>query len=333
MQALLDLLYSGNSLSQSDTRALFIEIIKGKLEPTQLAGALIGMKVRGETPAEIAGAAEALLSDAKPFPSPDYLFADIVGTGGDGSDSINISTASAIVAAACGLKIAKHGNRSVSSKSGSSDLLAAFGVDLNMSPDLSREALDRLNVCFLFAPHYHTGFKHAMPVRQALKTRTIFNVLGPLINPARPKLALVGVYSEKLIKPMAEALLALNYQRAMVVHGNGLDEVTIDGPTQVAELNNGKIIHYSVTPDDFGLPTYHQDDLRGGEPELNRALITQLLQGHGEKAHNAAVALNVAMLMRLFGHENLADNAKTVLNVIESGKAYEVINQLSKIQP
>ncbi|SET07264.1 anthranilate phosphoribosyltransferase [Thorsellia anophelis] len=332
MQTLLNKLYTGQALNQLETKSLFIEIIKGNLDQAQLAGALIGMKVRGETPAEIAGAAEALLSDAKVFPSPDYLFADIVGTGGDGSDSINISTASAFVAAACGLKIAKHGNKSVSSQSGSSDLLAAFGVDLNMPPDISRKALDTLNVCFLFAPLYHTGFKHAMPVRQLLKTRTIFNVLGPLINPAHPPLALVGVYSEHLIKPMAEALLALNYQRAMVVHGNGMDEVTIDGPTHVAELNNGKIIEYMVTPDDFGLPTYSQNMLKGGDPTLNRSLITQLLQGHGEKAHNAAVAINVAMLMRLFGHENLSENTRIILDVIESGKAFNIVTQLSQLQ-
>lgn len=331
MQTIFDTLYNREILTQQQSKQLFSSIIKGELEPVQLAGALVAMKIRGEMPSEIAGAAEALLADAKPFPKPDYLFADIVGTGGDGSNSINISTASAFVAASAGLKIAKHGNRSVSSRSGSSDLLATFGINLNMEAEDSRKALDDLNLCFLFAPHYHTGFKHAMPVRQQLKTRTIFNVLGPLINPARPPLAMIGVYAEHLVEPIAEVLKTLGYKRALVVHGNGMDEVAVDSETYVAELNQGKVITYHVSPEDFGLPRYSQSDLEGGDPEENGRLITQLLQGHGEKAHNAAVAMNVAMLMRLFGHEVLRDNAQESLKVIASGEAFNLVNKLAKI--
>ncbi len=202
-------LYQAQTLSQQESHQLFSAVVRGELKPEQLAAALVSMKIRGEHPNEIAGAATALLENAAPFPRPDYLFADIVGTGGDGSNSINISTASAFVAAACGLKVAKHGNRSVSSKSGSSDLLAAFGINLDMNADKSRQALDELGVCFLFAPKYHTGFRHAMPVRQQLKTRTLFNVLGPLINPAHPPLALIGVYSPELVLPIAETLRVL----------------------------------------------------------------------------------------------------------------------------
>lgn len=198
LQPILEKLYRAETLSQQESHQLFSAVVRGEVKPEQLAAALVSMKVRGEQPQEIAGAATALLENAAPFPRPDYLFADIVGTGGDGSNSINISTASAFVAAACGLKVAKHGNRSVSSKSGSSDLLAAFGINLDMNADKSRAALDELGVCFLFAPKYHTGFRHAMPVRQQLKTRTLFNVLGPLINPAHPPLALIGVYSPEL---------------------------------------------------------------------------------------------------------------------------------------
>lgn len=186
-QSILNKLYRAQALTQQESQALFSAIARGELESSQLAAALISMKVRGETPDEIAGAASAFLADAQPFPRPDYDFADIVGTGGDGTNSINISTASAFVAASCGIKIAKHGNRSVSSRSGSSDLLAAMGIKLDLPAETSRKALDDLGVCFLFAPQYHSGFRHAMPVRQQLKTRTLFNVLGPLINPARPK--------------------------------------------------------------------------------------------------------------------------------------------------
>ncbi|MJR09477.1 hypothetical protein DOA80_08920 [Salmonella enterica subsp. enterica] len=287
------------------------------------------MKIRGEHPNEIAGAATALLENAAPFPRPEYLFADIVGTGGDGSNSINISTASAFVAAACGLKVAKHGNRSVSSKSGSSDLLAAFGINLDMNADKSRQALDELGVCFLFAPKYHTGFRHAMPVRQQLKTRTLFNVLGPLINPAHPPLALIGVYSPELVLPIAETLRVLGYQRAAVVHSGGMDEVSLHAPTIVAELHDGEIKSYQLTAEDFGLTPYHQDQLAGGTPEENRDILTRLLQGKGDAAHEAAVAANVAMLMRLHGQEDLKANAQTVLDVLRNGTAYDRVTALA----
>ncbi|AIR67987.1 Anthranilate phosphoribosyltransferase [Dickeya fangzhongdai] len=329
MQPILEKLYRADILSQAESQQLFAAIIQGELDPTQLAAALISMKVRGEHPDEIAGAATALLADAKPFPRPDYLFADIVGTGGDGTNSINISTASAFVAAACGLKVAKHGNRSVSSRSGSSDLLSAFGIKLDMSAEVSRQALDDLGVCFLFAPQYHTGFRHAMPVRQQLKTRTVFNVLGPLINPARPPLALIGVYRPELVRPIAETLKVLGYQRAAVVHGGGMDEVAIHAPTQVAELRDGQVETYQLTPHDFGLDSFALDDLLGGTPEENRDILARLLQGKGQPAHDAAVAANVALLLKLFGQEDLRQNAQQALDVIHSGQAYQRVLELA----
>ena len=338
LQPILEKLYQAETLSQQESHQLFSAVVRGEVKPEQLAAALVSMKVRGEQPQEIAGAATALLENAAPFPRPDYLFADIVGTGGDGSNSINIvpitanhniSTASAFVAAACGLKVAKHGNRSVSSKSGSSDLLAAFGINLDMNADKSRAALDELGVCFLFAPKYHTGFRHAMPVRQQLKTRTLFNVLGPLINPAHPPLALIGVYSPELVLPIAETLRVLGYQRAAVVHSGGMDEVSLHAPTVVAELHNGEIKSYQLTADDFGLTPYHQAQLAGGTPEENRDILTRLLQGKGEAAHEAAVAANVAMLMRLHGHEDLKANAQQVLDVLHSGAAYDRVTALA----
>ncbi len=262
LQPILEKLYQAQTLSQQESHQLFSAVVRGELKPEQLAAALVSMKIRGEHPNEIAGAATALLENAAPFPRPDYLFADIVGTGG-GQQQHNISTASAFVAAACGLKVAKHGNRCVSSKSGSSDLLAAFGINLDMNADKSRQALDELGVCFLFAPKYHTGFRHAMPVRQQLKTRTLFNVLGPLINPAHPPLALIGVYSPELVLPIAETLRVLGYQRAAVVHSGGMDEVSLHAPTIVAELHDGEIKSYQLTAEDFGLTPYHQEQLAG----------------------------------------------------------------------
>ena len=324
LQPILEKLYQAETLSQQESHQLFSAVVRGEVKPEQLAAALVSMKVRGEHPQETA-----LLENAAPFPRPDYPFADIVGTGGDGSNSINISTASAFVAAACGLKVAKHGNRSVSSKSGSSDLLAAFGINLDMNADKSRQALDELGVCFLFAPKYHTGFRHAMPVRQQLKTRTLFNVLGPLINPAHPPLALIGVYSPELVLPIAETLRVLGYQRAAVVHSGGMDEVSLHAPTVVAELSNGEIKSYQLTAADFGLTPYHQEQLAGGTPEENRDILTRLLQGKGEAAHEAAVAANVAMLMRLHGREDLKANAQQVIDVLHSGAAYDRVTALA----
>ncbi len=329
MNTLLNKLFGAQVLSQSESQSLFNAIIRGELTESQLAAVLISMKIRGEQPAEIAGAALACLENAQPFPRPDYAFSDIVGTGGDGANSINISTASAFVAAECGIKVAKHGNRSVSSRSGSSDLLAAFGISLEMSAQNARDALDDLGVCFLFAPQYHSGFRHAAPVRSQLKTRTLFNVLGPLINPARPSIALIGVYQAELVKPIAETLQMLGFTRAAVVHSGGMDEVSLHAPTDVAELNHGKLSYYQLNADDFGLMPYALTDLAGGEPEHNRQLLSQLLQGQGAPAHEAAVAANVALLMKINGHENLAENADFALNVIRSGKAYDRVTALA----
>lgn len=326
---ILEKLYQAEIISRQESQALFGAIVRGELEASQLAAALISMKIRGEHPEEIAGAATALLADAQPFPRPDYPFADIVGTGGDGTNSINISTASAFVAAGCGLKIAKHGNRSVSSRSGSSDLLAAFGIRLDMPAEQARQALDDLGVCFLFAPQYHPGFRHAAPVRQQLKTRTLFNVLGPLVNPARPPLALIGVYRPELVRPIAETLKVLGYQRAAVVHGGGMDEVAIHAPTQVAELNKGDIATYELTHQDFELESFPLSALAGGTPEENRDILASLLQGKGEPAHEAAVAANVALLLKLFGQEDLRQNAQQALEVIHSGQAYQRVTDLA----
>lgn len=329
IQPILNKLYLGQVLSQEESKILFNLIIQGKIEPTVLATAIISMKVRGEKPDEIAGAAQALLENADPFEVPDYDFTDIVGTGGDGTNSINISTASAFVTAALGYKVAKHGNRGVSSKSGSSDVLSALGIKLNMSAEASRKALDELGVCFLFAQQYHSGFRHAAPVRQQLKTRTIFNVLGPLINPSRPKRILLGVYHPDLIKPIAETLKMLNYTHAYVVHGSGMDEVAIHGETQVAEVKNGEIRYFTLTPEDFGLQQYTLKDIEGGTPEMNRDLLLAILQGHGKPAHEAAIAANVAMLISLFGEPDLKQNAKRAIELMRSSKAYELLQKLA----
>ena len=326
---LLEQLYSGHSLSTSESTALFNAVIQGELSNEQIAAMLIALKVRGANTEEITGAVAASLQNAKAFPHPDYPFADIVGTGGDGQNTINISTASAIVAASMGAKMAKHGNRSVSSKSGASDVLTALGVNVNVTPEQARQALDEIGVCFLFAQQYHSGFRHVAPVRASLKTCTIFNILGPLINPARPTYHLLGVYVPELVKTYAETAVALEHQHSFVVHGSGLDEVALHGETQVAEIKNGKIEYFTLTPEDFGLKTQSLESLRGGEPQENAQILTALLQGKGKAEHANAVAANTALLLKLFGHDDLKQNVQNVLAHLASGKAFETLQKLT----
>lgn len=337
IQLLLDVLYQGKSLSREQTFEIFSALIRGEMSEATMAGMLVALKMRGETIDEISGAADAMRAAAKTFPysNGDNLsngIVDIVGTGGDGFNTINISTTAAFVAAAAGAKVAKHGNRSVSSKSGSSDLLAQFGIDLTMSPDTASRCLDALNLCFLFAPHYHGGVKHAGPVRQALKTRTLFNVLGPLINPARPEFMLLGVYSPELVLPIAKVLKALGTKRAMVVHGSGLDEVALHGNTQVAELKDGDIIEYQLTPADLGVPLAQISDLEGGEPAQNALITEAILKGCGTDAHANAVAINAGCALYVCG---IADSVKAgtilALATIQSGKAFELLSELAKV--
>ena len=327
---LLEQLYSGHSLSTSESTALFNAVIQGELSNEQIAAMLIALKVRGANTEEITGAVAASLQNAKAFPHPNYPFADIVGTGGDGQNTINISTASAIVAASMEAKVAKHGNRSVSSKSGASDVLTALGVNVNVTPEQARQALDEIGVCFLFAQQYHSGFRHVAPVRAALKTRTIFNILGPLINPARPTYHLLGVYAPELVKTYAETAVALEHQHSFIVHGSGLDEVALHGETQVAEIKNGKIEYFTLTPEDFGLKAQSLETLRGGEPQENAQMLTALLQGKGKAEHANAVAANTALLLKLFGHDDLKQNVQNVLAHLASGKAFETLQNLIK---
>ena len=326
---LLEQLYSGHSLSTSESTALFNAVIQGELSNEQIAAMLIALKVRGANTEEITGAVAASLQNAKAFPHPNYPFTDIVGTGGDGQNTINISTASAIVAASMGAKVAKHGNRSVSSKSGASDVLTALGVNVNVTPEQARQALDEIGVCFLFAQQYHSGFRHVAPVRAALKTHTIFNILGPLINPARPTYHLLGVYAPELVKTYAETAVALEHQHSFVVHGSGLDEVALHGETQVAEIKSGKIEYFTLTPEDFGLKAQSLESLRGGEPQENAQMLTALLQGKGKAEHANAVAANTALLLKLFGHNDLKQNVQNVLAHLASGKAFETLQKLT----
>ncbi|MDR1740497.1 MAG: anthranilate phosphoribosyltransferase [Synergistaceae bacterium] len=329
---LLDRVMAGEKLAREDSAALFDAVIKGEMSDVEIAALLVALKTRGETAEEIAGAALALREGARSFPRPDYKFADIVGTGGDGANTINISSAAAFVVAEAGLPVAKHGNRSVSSKCGAADLMARFGVKLDMTPERARALLDALRVTFLFAPYYHTGFKHAMPVRNALATRTVFNVLGPLINPARPPIMLVGVYDASLCGLVAETLRLLGCERALVVNGLGLDEIAAHGETNAAELLNGEIAARNFTPSDFGVKTFPLASIVGGGPEENEEYIRAVLGGHGSDAHAAAISVNAAALLTLGGVvPNYKDGFALAQEVLKSGRALERLEKFAAL--
>ena len=332
MTVSLEGLYRGESLTSIESEQLFGEVLRGEMDPLVLSSLLTALKVKGESPSEIVGAAKALIAAAKPFPRPDYEFCDIVGTGGDGLHTINISTTAAIVGATCGIKVAKHGNRSVSSKTGSSDLLDKLGIKLDMSPETARHCLDEANICFLFAPQYHSGMRFAAPVRQALKTRTLFNVLGPLINPARPTYQLMGVYSELLLEPIAETLRELGLQKGMVVYGSGLDEIAIHGETQVAEIHGEHIRYHTLTPADFGLKYYTLEAIRGGDPDENRKITEKLLAGKGTDAQQAAIAINLSPLLVMGGKaDDLKQGAELAIETLRSGDALDKVTQLAAL--
>lgn len=297
MQSYFETLAARHNLSRDDARRLFAQIFEGKLDAAQLAACLTALKMKGETPEEIEGAANAMVNAATRFPRPrGFEIGEIVGTGGDGAQTINVSTTTALIAAGMGLHIAKHGNRGVSSKSGASDLLNALGVDIRPTPEESSELLTRTGFCFCFAQLYHPAMRFAGPVRASLRTRTIFNILGPLTNPARPDYALIGVYDPA---PLRE----LGMKRAFVVHGGGLDEVAVHADTDAVELTeSGELIRRRFTPQDFGIVEPHAlEDLQGGDPADNAEITLALLSGRGTRAQKDFIAANLSLLL-LLGH-------------------------------
>ena len=332
MSDILETLIDGNDLSQQQAQAFFQQMITGNVAPELLASVLTALKIKGETATEIGGAAIAIRESATPFPTVNYPVTDCVGTGGDGANTINISTTSAILAAACGLKMAKHGNRSVSSMSGSADLLEAFGANLTMSPEVAANCLNKTNFCFLYAPAYHAGFKHAAPVRKAMGVRTMFNILGPLVNPASPKTMLLGVYTPSLLETMASALKITGVEKAWVVHGSGLDEIALHGTTQIVAIEKGELVNKTISPSDFGLEQATLDDIKGGTPEENASIIKAILQGKGELAHNSAVIINTAALLYLHNKaDSLVACAELAKSTLQSGAGFNTLMQFVEL--
>jgi anthranilate phosphoribosyltransferase len=291
-----------------------------------MAAAFVALRVKGETSSELIGAADALRSAARAFPSPAYLFADSCGTGGDFSGSINVSTAAGLVASACGLPVVKHGNRSFTSRCGSADVVEALGARLDLTAMESREILDQAGFCFLLAPLYHPGVAHAGPVRRALKVRTIMNLLGPCLNPARPGVQLLGVADPMLLRPIAETLCALGVERALVVHGSGLDEVALHGFTQAISLECGRLEELEITPEQAGLDRMPLRRIRGGSPAENARRLAALLAGRGGEADTAIVGLNAGALLMTAGRAaTLREGVDMAMDALRSGAANAVL--------
>ena len=286
-----------------------------------------GLSIRGETIEEITGAARVMRQKALPINAP-LGAVDCCGTGGDKSGSYNISTAVAIVAAACGVPIAKHGNRSASSKSGAADVLEALGVNLDVSQEKLEDAIKQFNFAFLMAPKHHQAVKHVVPVRKSLGVRTIFNILGPLANPAQTQFQLLGVFDKSLVVPIAEVLRELGTKTAWVVHGgDGMDEITTTTHSYVAKLEDGHITEEILKPDDFGVMTSNPDDLKGGTPEHNAAALRGVLQGE-KNAYRDIVVVNTAAVLMIAGKEQEITSAtQRAQSAIDSGDALKLLTQ------
>ena len=321
-------LLTGEDLPIEDSEHLFERLVLGKLEPAEIAGMLIALRMKGETPEEMIGAARALSAAALPFDRPDYLYADCCGTGGDGSGLINVSTATAFVAVACALPVAKHGNRSVSSRCGSADVLEAVGAKIDVAPDKARSLLDDTGFCFLFAPAYHPGMKHAALVRRQLEVRTIMNLLGPCINPARPPVQLLGVADPKMLRRITQTLDAMGVKEALVVHGSGLDEVALHGETRAIRLSGGEMDELEITPEDAGLERAPLKVVTGGDVEENAERFKALLAGRAVGPEEDIVVLNTAALLQTAGKaETLREGVELAREAIASGGAINALNR------
>ncbi|MGA9657736.1 MAG: anthranilate phosphoribosyltransferase [Asticcacaulis sp.] len=327
---LLSRLADGATLTEEDAESFFSACLRGEPTPAQVAAAVTAIRIRGETVGEITACARAMRKAAIHLDHP-FDVIDVCGTGGDGLHTLNISTAVGFVAAGGGLKVAKHGNRAITSKSGTADVLAALGVNLEATLDQQRQALDEAGICFLFAQAHHGAMKHVSPIRQQLGFRTIFNLLGPLSNPAGAKRQVVGVPSPRFVEPIAQALGQLGAVKAWSVHGSGLDELTTTGETDVAEYSNGFVRLFKITPEAVGLPRAALADITGGEPDYNAQALLALLDGK-KSAYRDIVLLNAAAAF-LVGDkvETLREGVELAEHIIDDGKARNALDTLVRV--
>ncbi len=319
---------TGSSLSRAEAETAFDDMLSGEVTPAQMGAFLMALRVRGETVDEITGAVAAMRRKMLVVKAPAEAI-DIVGTGGDGSGSYNVSTLASLIVAACGVPVAKHGNRAASSKSGASDVLGALGVGIGLTPQKVEACLREANIGFMMAPTHHAATRHVAPARVELGTRTIFNILGPLSNPAGVRRQLVGVFSRAMLEPMAHVLANLGSTRVWLVNGSdGLDEITTTGPTHVASLDNGKVTSFDITPEEAGLPRARPADLRGGDPAHNAAALRAVLDGMRSPYRDIAVFNAAAALLVAGKAKDLREGVALAGAALDDGRAKETLRKL-----
>lgn len=317
----------GNTLTSSETEAAINILMSGDATPAQIGAFLMALRVRGESEEEFVGAIRAMRSKMLPVDAPEDAI-DIVGTGGDAKGSLNVSTATAIVVAGCGIKVAKHGNRALSSKSGAADVLMALGVNLELSPSQISDCIEEANVGFMFAPAHHSAMRFVGPPRAEMGTRTIFNLLGPMCNPAGVKRQLLGVFSPKWLITVAKVLRELGSEKVWVVHGDGFDEMTITGTTQMAVLENGQVLPREVSPKDFGLDIQSADAIAGGDAEYNANALRDLLDGK-PSAYRDMVLMNAASSLMVAGKAgDYLEGVSIAAKAIDDGMAKAALDKL-----
>lgn len=315
-------------LSYAEAEAVMNEIMGGEASPVQMSAYLTALSLKGETIDEITASAAGMRAHCiKLLHDMDVL--EIVGTGGDGSNSFNISTTSSLVIAAAGVPVAKHGNRAASSKSGAADVLEALGVKITISPEKSEELLKKINICFLFAQNYHIAMKYVAPIRKELGIRTVFNILGPLSNPAGANMELMGVFDESLVEPLAQVMAKLGVVRGMVVYGqDSLDEISMSAPTSVCEIRDGWFQSYELTPEQFGYTRCSKEELQGGSPQENAAITLAILKGEERGAKRQAVCLNAGAALYIAGKtETMEAGVKMAEELIDDGSALKKLQE------
>lgn len=321
---------NGENLTYSEAEEVIREIMTGSTATAQTASFLTALHIKGETTDEISASAY-VMRDCATRVEYNGDVMEIVGTGGDGAQSINVSTISGMVCAAAGAKIAKHGNRAASSKCGAADCLEALGINISVSPEGCKKLLDEVGMCFMFAQKYHSAMKYVGPVRKEIGIPTVFNILGPLTNPAHANLQLLGVYKPELLKPMANALMKLGVKRGMAVYGQDkLDEISVGASTTVVEFEDGKLAEYEITPEQFGLQRHNIDGLKGGEPALNAELARKILSGE-QGAGRDSVLLNAGAALHIYKGISIADGVKLAAETIDSGAAMKTLEKYAQI--
>lgn len=330
--ALLKRLVEGGSLSADASLNAFAAIMSGQVSETRMGAFLTALALREPTVAEISGAARAMRAAMRKIEAPPGAI-DLCGTGGDGHGTLNVSTAAAFVVAACGVPVAKHGNRNMSSKSGAADVLEALGVRIDLSPHAAQACLDETGLCFLFAPAYHPAMKHVAPVRKELGFRTVFNLLGPVCNPARVRRQLLGVFAERWVEPVAGVLAELGAEHAWVVHGrDGMDELTITGPTLVVEVTKSGVRRFEIAPEDFEMQRGTLESVKGGDANHNAEALEQLLRGNGLSAYRDIVVMNTAAALVVGdGAQNIKQGAAMAEAALRDGRAFAMLEKLRAV--